>query len=176
MLLMTALRRPTDRYGDDWPPYDGVPDATPETDPNHDVIGHEFMGGIEEKRWFCESHDGSGYWMYATDGSGLWSNVSERAIGRSFHLIHVEPDGLMYCSWGHVRPYLHGGQHQADRGRFDGHCWRSNCQRPLAGDNWHHPWLIGLVCGRCADAMRAGKGLSAARVTEPPPTTNEEIA
>lgn len=81
------------------------PDVTPETHPDHDVVGHEFGGGAwsEEKgykamRWFCYSHDAEGYNMYATDGSGYWTNVSERAIGASFHRIY-KYDGRLCCSW-----------------------------------------------------------------------------
>lgn len=70
------------------------PDITPETHPDHWVVGHEFGGHDhqdpvwEGKRWFCYSHDHAGYNMYATDGSGHWTNVSERAIGASFHEIY----------------------------------------------------------------------------------------
>lgn len=86
---------------DEW-----IPDVTPETHPDHHVVGHEFGGhdwqekaGNHVKRWFCFSHDPSGYNMYATDGSGHWTNISERAIGRSFHEIHKDPDGRVWCSW-----------------------------------------------------------------------------
>jgi hypothetical protein len=82
------------------------PDITPLSHPDHHTVGREFMGGIEAKRWFCESHDAEGYWMYPTDGSGDWHNVSERAIGRSFHEIHIEPGGRLWCSWGKVKPYI----------------------------------------------------------------------
>lgn len=81
------------------------PDVTPETDPEHDVVGHEFGGhdyaapaGTRAVRWFCYSHDAEGYNMYATNGTGHWVNVSERAIGTSFHRIHKR-DGRLYCSW-----------------------------------------------------------------------------
>lgn len=82
-------------------------DRTPVSDPDHWVVGREFGGHDLQhptwkgSRWFCASHDSSGYWMYNTDGSGHWSNVSERAIGRAFHEIHREPDGRLHCSWFH---------------------------------------------------------------------------
>ena len=79
------------------------PDVTPETHPNHHVVGREFMGW-DARRWFAESHDHCGYWMYATDGSGDWSNISERAVGRTYHEIY-ELDGRKFCSWGRVRSY-----------------------------------------------------------------------
>lgn len=94
-----------DRNPGPWGHPDFVPDITPDSHPDHWVVGHEFAGHDHQNpnwkgtRWFCESHDGCGYWMYATDGSGHWSSVSERAIGHSFHEIHREPDGRLYCSW-----------------------------------------------------------------------------
>jgi hypothetical protein len=87
-------------------------DRTPVTDPTHWVVGQEFAGtdtydNLKGKRWFCFSHDVAGYWMYATDGSGHWTNVSEMAINRSFWQIHRDPDGRLSCSWfrGKVPPY-----------------------------------------------------------------------
>jgi len=96
---------------DDYSGYISQPDVTPETHPDHHTVGKEFMGHDWQHedwrgvRWFCESHDQSGYWMYATDGSGHWTNVSERAIGRSFHQIYVD-DGRAWCPWGKVPPYV----------------------------------------------------------------------
>lgn len=81
------------------------PDVTPESHPDHHVVGREFGGHDWQdtewrgKRWFCYSHDAAGYNMYCTDGSGHWTNISERAIGRSFHEIHKDPDGRVWCSW-----------------------------------------------------------------------------
>lgn len=95
---------------------DGViPDRTPITDPDDDTVGKEFGGhDFEHKewkgvRWFCFSHDHAGYWMYATDGSGHWTNVSGAAIGRSFHEIYtLEPGGKPMCGWfrNGVPPYV----------------------------------------------------------------------
>lgn len=85
--------------------YVSRPDVTPASHPDHHTVGKEFMGGYPWKRWFCESHDQAGYWMYATDGSGEWHNVSERAIGRSFHEIYVD-EGRRYCPAGKVHSYV----------------------------------------------------------------------
>lgn len=46
-------------------------------------IGHDFSH--EGRRWRCESHDRSGYWMVDTDDATQRRNISERAIGRTFH-------------------------------------------------------------------------------------------
>jgi len=87
------------------------PDVTPATHPDHHTVGKEFMGhdyrrhGWPAVRWFCESHDRCGYWMYATDGSGHWTNVSERAIGRSFHEIERLPSGRLICAGWRVPTY-----------------------------------------------------------------------
>jgi hypothetical protein len=90
-----------------------TPDVTLDSHPNHHTVGKEYMGphynfgsGETATRWFCESHDSEGYWMYATDGSGVWHNVSERAIGRSFHEIY-EIDGRKFTAPGWtIRPYM----------------------------------------------------------------------
>lgn len=99
--------------------YVSRPDVTLDSHPDHHTVGKEFMGGWPSERggqrWFCESHDQAGYWMYATDGSGEWHNVSERAIGRSFHEIYVDPDGRRFCSWGKVQPYVRAVEKVADK-------------------------------------------------------------
>lgn len=84
--------------------YDIEPDVTPETHPDHHAVGKEFGGHDlqhptwQGTRWFCLCHDQTGYWMYATNGSGHWANISENAIGRAFHEIW-ESDGRLYCFW-----------------------------------------------------------------------------
>lgn len=93
------------------PPPLRAPDITLLTHPEHPVVGKEFMGhdwltkGFGGVRWFCESHDAEGYWMYATNGSGRWTNVSERAIGRTFHQIDNN-GGRLYCPGWKVPPYV----------------------------------------------------------------------
>jgi hypothetical protein len=81
-------------------------DVTLESHPDHHTVGKEYMGGYPWGRWLCESHDQCGYWMYRTDGSGRWTNVSERAIGRSFHEIWRAEEGKLRCNYGNpVFPY-----------------------------------------------------------------------
>lgn len=68
---------------------------TPETDPNHEVIGQIFRGPFGEHLYYCDSwQENAGYWMTRVDAPeenksdqfGVWrKNVSERAIGRTFH-------------------------------------------------------------------------------------------
>jgi len=69
------------------------PDVTLESHPDHHVVGKEFLGH-DGGRYLCESHDSSGYWLYNTDGSGNWKNVSERAIGRTFREIYDVEDNI----------------------------------------------------------------------------------
>ena len=69
---------------------------TPETHPNHDVVGQRFRAhGVE---YFCDSYDAAcGYWMTPSDPDQPHPfdptkkderrNVSERAIGRTFHRV-----------------------------------------------------------------------------------------
>ncbi len=92
-------------------PQPRTPDITLQSHPDHHTVGKEFMGHAIRRgdmpavRWFCESHDPEGYWLYATDGSNEWINVSERAIGRSFHEIYKDGHGL-YCSGWKIPPYV----------------------------------------------------------------------
>lgn len=80
---------------------------TPETDPNHYVIGKYFKGmGI---LWYCDSYDTQlGYWMTPVFGErdpNIYGkteriNVSERAIDRTIHTIHRDDFGdrpFYYC-------------------------------------------------------------------------------
>jgi hypothetical protein len=68
---------------------------TPETHPEHDTVGHYFKahGCI----YLCDSYDTTiGYWMTPAFGEEhaltgrkpKRTNVSERAIGRTFHIVH----------------------------------------------------------------------------------------
>lgn len=69
---------------------------TPETNPDHAVVGKTFraFGG---DLYFCDSYDPAmGYWMRHVDAPAenyndqhsKWRrNVSERAIGRTFHRV-----------------------------------------------------------------------------------------
>ncbi len=60
---------------------------TPETHPDHETVGRNFraFGG---EIYYCDSYDPRiGFWMTNVKGNGDRRNVSERAIGRTFHLV-----------------------------------------------------------------------------------------
>lgn len=69
---------------------------TPESHPAHRTIGRTFHA-LDGHQYFCDSWEsGRGYWMTRVDGqpdasddkaSKFRRNVSERAIGRNFHLV-----------------------------------------------------------------------------------------
>lgn len=72
---------------------------TPETHPDHHTVGVHFKG--DGVIWYCDSYDPSlGYWLTPvygerrglTDRKPERTNVSERAIDRTFHTIHYHPD------------------------------------------------------------------------------------
>lgn len=71
---------------------DLTPDITPESHPDHHTVGKDFMGHSakhsKSARWFCKSHDPAGYNMVNRSDPDDETNVSERAIGRTFHDIH----------------------------------------------------------------------------------------
>ena len=59
---------------------------TPETDPEHHTVGRRFRGW-GGGTYFCDSYDPRyGYWM-TNEATQERGNVSERAIGATFHLI-----------------------------------------------------------------------------------------
>lgn len=73
---------------------------TPETHPDHHTVGKYFCSGWDGVIYYCDSYDPSiGYWMTPIDVTDKdWrpverKNVSERAIGRSFHEIWMYDDG-----------------------------------------------------------------------------------
>lgn len=84
---------------------------TPETHPDHDTVGHHFKahGCI----YLCDSYDTtSGFWMTPVfgeehaliGGKPKRTNVSERAIGRTFHIVH--DIGEFGCPFYHCRHVL----------------------------------------------------------------------
>lgn len=90
---------------------------TPKTHPDHHSVGRHFIGpcfSCEAGKhvFYCESYDPEcGYWMTRADAPpehladvfGEWrNNVSERAIGRTFHQIHDDgPEfGQPWSRWG----------------------------------------------------------------------------
>ena len=72
---------------------------TPETHPDHPVVGRDILAH-DGHRYFCDSYDPRiGFWMTRLDcppenlvdqNSEFRRNVSERAIGRTFYVIHVD--------------------------------------------------------------------------------------
>jgi hypothetical protein len=96
--------------------YTSRPDVTPESHPDHHTVGRDFMAhGYPENewkttRWFCVCHDQGGYWMFATDGSGQWANVSERAIDRTYHTVYRDGHGE-WSQWGPTPPYMATARH-----------------------------------------------------------------
>jgi len=60
---------------------------TSETDPNHHTIGQSFRAWDGEI-YYCDSwEENSGYWMTQVKNNEIRRNVSERAIGATFHKI-----------------------------------------------------------------------------------------
>lgn len=104
---------------------------TPETHPTHETIGRDFVGhdklnGSGAARYFCESYDPRiGFWMvrvdcpadHLADEFGPYRfNVSERAIGATFHRIYQ--DFMSGKLWEHARgwtipPRIEGGVGEA---------------------------------------------------------------
>ncbi len=76
-------------------------DITLSSHPAHHTVGKLFKAW-DGNIYFCESHDPSGYWMMPTDGSAEWRNVSERAIGRTFHEVYEIEPGRFFCRFGGV--------------------------------------------------------------------------
>lgn len=61
---------------------------TPKTHPNHEVVGKRFKA-YNGRVYYCDSYDPRrGYWMTPEDNHADRTNVSERAIGRTFHQIY----------------------------------------------------------------------------------------
>ncbi len=74
-----------------------MPILTPETHPDHDVIGRTFQAFGNQ--YVCDSLDTRyGYWMTPANPDQLYPfdksrkderrNVSERAIGRTYHRVY----------------------------------------------------------------------------------------
>lgn len=88
--------------------YQSEPDATPETHPDHHVVGKDFMGAsnkhMKSARWFCASHDQAGYNMVNRADPDNVINISERAVGRTFWEIHQRVSDYPYewSQWGPV--------------------------------------------------------------------------
>jgi len=58
---------------------------TPQSHPNHHTVGKRFRGW-DGNIYFCDSYDPScGYWMTDEKNSSNRRNISERAVGRTYH-------------------------------------------------------------------------------------------
>lgn len=58
---------------------------TPQTDPGHETIGKCF-NAWDGKAYYCDSwEENLGFWMTQVGDPTIRRNVSERAIGRTFH-------------------------------------------------------------------------------------------
>lgn len=82
------------------------PDITPESHPDHHVVGQDVMGWSHKRneaaRFHCYSHDASGYNLVDRADDTDHRNVSERAIGRTFHIISDYGNGVEMSQWGRV--------------------------------------------------------------------------
>jgi hypothetical protein len=68
---------------------------TPETHPDHHTVGRRFRAW-DGHIYHCDSYDPAcGYWMTREGEPARRVNVSERAIGRTFHEVRERrrPDG-----------------------------------------------------------------------------------
>lgn len=68
--------------------------ATRATHPDHPVVGHCFTAWNDgEQVYYCDSYDPScGYWMTNIHAIQDRRNVSERAIGRTYHEVYAFED------------------------------------------------------------------------------------
>ena len=81
---------------------------TPQTDPDHRVIGNYLKGhgaGLGPSEiYYCDSYDpNQGFWLTSLSTADRRINVSERAIDRTMHTVyHNNPDKAdsLYCNWG----------------------------------------------------------------------------
>ena len=73
---------------------------TPKTDPEHHTIGMKFRAWDGEI-YYCDSwEENAGYWMTQDKNREIRRNVSERAIGRTFHLYSEQKHD---ASWRRVK-------------------------------------------------------------------------
>lgn len=72
---------------------------TLETHPNHPTVG-QFFDAYDDKVYYCDSYDSScGFWMTEYGNPDNRKNISETAIGRTFHVIHVLGDGTGFSQF-----------------------------------------------------------------------------
>ena len=71
--------------------YIGEGVKTPESHPDHWVVGHFFSGSSPNTFYYCDSYDKAwGFWMTNVYDLSDRRNVSERAIGGTFHEIYPD--------------------------------------------------------------------------------------
>ena len=78
---------------------------TPQSHPDHPVVGHYFGGySYETKKteiYFCDSYDPRiGFWLTNVKNAADRHNVSERAIGRTYHEARDHGDCWYIHQWG----------------------------------------------------------------------------
>lgn len=69
--------------------YDFPPDGELAADPNgSSVLGSSFRSFLDGLVYLCVAHDPRrGLWMQRMDKTGKARNISERAIGRTYHRV-----------------------------------------------------------------------------------------
>lgn len=77
---------------------------TPQTHPQHPVVGHYFGANRVDHReaciYYCDSYDpAQGYWMTNVHEPSDRRNVSERAIGRTFHEAELRVKDFYIVAW-----------------------------------------------------------------------------
>jgi hypothetical protein len=80
---------------------------TPESHPDHHTVGHYFGGYCNKANgtaiYFCDSYDPRiGYWLTNVIDAADRKNVSEAAIGRTFHEACDKGDHWHIQTW-HTR-------------------------------------------------------------------------
>lgn len=80
---------------------------TPFTHPNHPTVGHYFGGygpastNYATRIYYCDSYDPNmGFWLTSVIDPSDRKNVSERAIGRTFHDAEDKGDHFHIHQWG----------------------------------------------------------------------------
>lgn len=78
---------------------------TPQTHPDHHTVGHYFGGHSYKTQstqvYFCDSYDPEiGYWLTNVNDPEDRKNVSERAIGRTYHMAEDKGDYYWITQWG----------------------------------------------------------------------------
>lgn len=64
---------------------------TPETSPDHWAIGHLYRAW-DGKVYYCDSYEHPiGFWMTEVDNESNRRNVSDRAVGGTFHKVWDDP-------------------------------------------------------------------------------------